>query len=350
MGEWHLRICYSPTAGKQRIVAEFTGITVMPGLLAPRHVAPCPDPLRDALTALAFYERGELHEAGQRLTDILPEARRIVAADALVISHVLLARLALMRGERESWLRHLIELERFGQQSGCAQAQCAAWLERTRVATLNNQLDVAQVALQTSLTISDRRFCGLATGEFDIPLIASQRLRIAQGNYNAAVDDLLLALHTPQQNRPREIRLQLLLAMAQGGLKQNRLAMQTLDRAMRLAGDVGFWQCFIDEGEPLAALLRRWDEQRCAHADRGIDPAFVTQVLGRLGIPPITLTPRETQVLHLLAAGHRNRTIAQKLFLGECTVKSHLHKINVKLGAHSRTQALAIARTRGWLD
>ena len=153
MGEWHLRICYSPKAEKQRIVAEFTGITVMPGLLAPRHLAPSPDPLRDALTALAFYERGELHEAGQRLADILPEARRIAAADALVISHVLMARLALMRGERESWLRHLIELERFGQKTGCTQAQSVAWLERSRVATLNNQLDVAQVAAPTGVAL-----------------------------------------------------------------------------------------------------------------------------------------------------------------------------------------------------
>jgi LuxR family maltose regulon positive regulatory protein len=245
-----------------------------------------PGLLRETLAALALYERGELHEAGQRLAAILPQARQIGAADTLIISHVLMARLALIRGERETWLRHLIELERFGQQSGCAQAQCAAWLERSRVATLNNQLDVAQVALQTAQSIGGRRSSKLA--------------------------------------------------MEQDGLKHPRLAMQTLDRVLRLAGDGGFLQCLIDEGDPWAALLRRWGEQRCAHSDRTI--------------APITLTTREIQVLHLLAAGHRNRIIAQELFLSECTVKTHLHKINVKLGARSRTQALAIARARGWLD
>ncbi|MFZ2813899.1 MAG: LuxR C-terminal-related transcriptional regulator [Rhodoferax sp.] len=49
------------------------------------------------------------------------------------------------------------------------------------------------------------------------------------------------------------------------------------------------------------------------------------------------------------ASGLRNRTIAEKLFVSETTVKAHLRSINVKLGAQSRTHAVAVARQRGWI-
>ncbi|MNT12531.1 HTH-type transcriptional regulator AlkS [compost metagenome] len=49
----------------------------------------------------------------------------------------------------------------------------------------------------------------------------------------------------------------------------------------------------------------------------------------------------------MLSAGYRNRVIAQKLFVSELTVKSHLRRIHAKLGAQSRTEAVALARARG---
>ncbi|WP_203480779.1 response regulator transcription factor [Pseudomonas arcuscaelestis] len=55
-------------------------------------------------------------------------------------------------------------------------------------------------------------------------------------------------------------------------------------------------------------------------------------------------------MIQLLAAGLRNRAIAQKMFLSEFTVKSHLRNINAKLGAQGRTEAVAIARAKGLLD
>ncbi|MCY1464227.1 Bacterial regulatory protein, luxR family [compost metagenome] len=51
----------------------------------------------------------------------------------------------------------------------------------------------------------------------------------------------------------------------------------------------------------------------------------------------------------MLAVGYRNRDIAEKVFLSEFTVKSHLQKIYAKLDAKGRTETLAIARARGWI-
>lgn len=59
------------------------------------------------------------------------------------------------------------------------------------------------------------------------------------------------------------------------------------------------------------------------------------------------LTAREAEVLALVAQGASNQQVALRLHLTEGTVKSHLHRAYGKLGAASRTQAVAIARERG---
>jgi DNA-binding NarL/FixJ family response regulator len=60
-------------------------------------------------------------------------------------------------------------------------------------------------------------------------------------------------------------------------------------------------------------------------------------------------TTRELEVLQVLAQGLRTRVIAEALCLTERTVRFHLASLFEKLGAESRTQAVAVARQRGWL-
>ena len=59
------------------------------------------------------------------------------------------------------------------------------------------------------------------------------------------------------------------------------------------------------------------------------------------------LTSREVEVLRHVAGGNRNRDIAELLFISEETVKVHLKRIMVKLGAGDRSEAIAIALRRG---
>ncbi|MFN2589725.1 MAG: response regulator [Actinomycetota bacterium] len=59
-----------------------------------------------------------------------------------------------------------------------------------------------------------------------------------------------------------------------------------------------------------------------------------------------TLTAREVEVLQLLAFGHKNRDIAQRLYISPDTVKTHLEHIFEKLGATDRTAAVAEALRR----
>jgi DNA-binding NarL/FixJ family response regulator len=63
---------------------------------------------------------------------------------------------------------------------------------------------------------------------------------------------------------------------------------------------------------------------------------------------PDELSPREADVLRLIAAGHSNREIAKILFVGETTVKSHINRIFTKTGCRDRAQAVQYAFTHGY--
>jgi len=110
-------------------------------------------------------------------------------------------------------------------------------------------------------------------------------------------------------------------------------------------GTPGF---LLQEGAAVVPLLR-------LAVERGVHAPFAAYLLDLLGVSdeprPVlvpetgeTLTPREVQVLRLLAAGASNRAIAERLVITEHTVKSHVYHIFCKLDAASRIEAAARAR------
>jgi DNA-binding NarL/FixJ family response regulator len=62
------------------------------------------------------------------------------------------------------------------------------------------------------------------------------------------------------------------------------------------------------------------------------------------------LTPRESEVLRLIAAGKSNREIARELFVSEATVKTHVNRIFMKTGSRDRAQAMHYAYTHGYSE
>jgi len=90
-------------------------------------------------------------------------------------------------------------------------------------------------------------------------------------------------------------------------------------------------------------------------ADGGayFDPHIAHIVMGRIGSPRLTgdadspLTPRETEILRMIADGRGNTEIATALYIGLGTVKGHIRDILEKLAAADRTQAAVVALRRG---
>ena len=86
-----------------------------------------------------------------------------------------------------------------------------------------------------------------------------------------------------------------------------------------------------------------------ARGEVALAPAIAAMLVGRLKTPAITLSPRETEVLGLVAAGLSNPAIAKRLFLGEATVKTHLLHAFEKLQVSDRTRAVTKAMELGLL-
>jgi DNA-binding CsgD family transcriptional regulator len=72
-------------------------------------------------------------------------------------------------------------------------------------------------------------------------------------------------------------------------------------------------------------------------------------VLNAVRVQELGLTPRELEILGLIAGGMSNREIGEKLFVSENTVKTHSSRLFDKLGAKRRTQAVQIGKASGLL-
>jgi two-component system nitrate/nitrite response regulator NarP len=80
-----------------------------------------------------------------------------------------------------------------------------------------------------------------------------------------------------------------------------------------------------------------------------IDKEAMQLAIGLLAKPDAdapSLTPRETDVVRLVAIGRRNKEIARELGISEGTVKMHLHNLYEKLSVSSRTELAILARER----
>ena len=167
-----------------------------------------------------------------------------------------------------------------------------------------------------------------------------------------------------------EIRSLQALALAAGG--QQADAVDALAQALILGTPEGYARVFADEGTPMAELLAQLiAAQRAGHARAREVPldglARVSRAFGGLdtapglrrtagaaaaGLPALVepLSPREMQVLRLLAAGTTNQAIARELVVALDTVKNHVGHILAKLGAANRTEAVTRARQLGLIS
>ncbi|WP_421084405.1 response regulator [Rothia nasimurium] len=86
-----------------------------------------------------------------------------------------------------------------------------------------------------------------------------------------------------------------------------------------------------------------------AQRQRTLSPELAAILVERMHKPAVTLSTRELELLKLLETGATNKMLAEKLFISQATVKTHLVHIYTKLGVDNRTAAIAAARAEGLL-
>jgi LuxR family maltose regulon positive regulatory protein len=186
---------------------------------------------------------------------------------------------------------------------------------------------------------------------YEVENLTLARLLIAQGNLDAA-EALLLRLYRAAAAAGRNgslIEILILQAITFAAQKREEEALSALAQTLSLAEPEGFVRIFLDEGAPMADLLRQALAQ-------DLHTAYALRLLEALGeavtapqplIEP--LSERELEALRRVAAGYSNQEIAQDLVIAASTVKRHLSNIYGKLGVGNRTQAVARARELGLL-
>jgi len=166
---------------------------------------------------------------------------------------------------------------------------------------------------------------------------------------------------------PLALEALVLRAQLHMALGSTQASLADIDRALQLAEPEDFIGAFVDEGETLRRLIaeqRALIAQRQAPSDQLRDRlTYLDRLLAAFPaslpwtVPPQSankdqhseilvepLTPRELEVLQLIAAGDSNQVIADKLVITVRAVKKHTGNIYGKLGVSSRTQAVARAR------
>jgi LuxR family transcriptional regulator, maltose regulon positive regulatory protein len=189
------------------------------------------------------------------------------------------------------------------------------------------------------------------------------RLLLGRREPNRALSllDRLEALARSQGRVQSMIEMRALRSLALQSSGDHKNALSTLGDALSDARPEAYIRVFADEAAPMAALIQRLIRQRqgdrswtaSRHAQEHllrVAGAFRSRGRSEGDVVSLTegtvepLTARELDVLSLLAAGRRNRDIADELVVTLDTVKRHVSHIFDKLGAANRTDAVAKAR------
>jgi LuxR family maltose regulon positive regulatory protein len=299
-----------------------------------------------------------------------------------------LARLAQSRGDVQAAQTHIAEAQRLADSTEASQ-----WDDMLVSATAA-RLALQQGHLQAALTWAgeenlleakpEKRSPQLPYQIYELQQFTLTRLWLALGRQEhhpgAAQHALdILACMEPSQMHLGRLgpltELRLLRALAYQELDQAEPALACLRAALTQTEVEGYVRCLLDEGTPMARLVSSQlsAQRRSASgaqfpstgylrqlldlfASDAQEPSFTTQAemaalparhLQAEYIEP--LSPRELDVLRLVATGASNQDIALELCLSLNTVKRHVNSILSKLGITSRTQAVVRARELGLL-
>ena len=331
--------------------------------------------------AQALYEADECEQAERLLSVCVPLIRHVCFPDGLITCHVLLSRIALARGDLDQAFEVLTELGHIGHRERIPRMGVAARLERVRIMLVQGRPGAARSELENC---RDTEYCRdtpweasstmtLPSHEVETVNVAWARLAIQAGNASQVVDSLGQDVEAAEraQRMRRALTLRLLWAQALYANDQRSRAMRVLAQAVSFAAAEGYVRAFLDEGRGVPNLLRElrtksWST--VSSSGEAAPEAFLEKVLRGVteetpapGAPTgthitgpmrlvVPLTRKEIQVLKLAAEGLSNYALAQRLFVAETTVRTHLRNIHVKLDVRNRVEAIAVARRLGLID
>lgn len=319
--------------------------------------------------ALSVYEGNELDQSAHLLHVYLPVACDVRLPDHVILGYITLSRIAFLRGDVDHALQLLTELEYVGHKGRLPRVAAGAKLERARLQLLQGHYGAASEELDRTADAGLwKRVDSLRFLANDLEYLDLARLRweLHAGDPRTAAISLASAAQGAEEasrfRRALKLRVLQAAALQRAG---DPTAAAVVAGALKVLCGQGFVRLVLDEGEIVGPVLHSLNASLQSSPALHDDPVFVDYVQHLASICPASgkstatseatgaailldpLTRKEIRVLQLLAEGYSNGAMAEKLFVSDSTVRTHLRNINTKLNAHSRTQAVAAARRLG---
>lgn len=301
----------------------------------------------------AQYDANQVEEVEHLLKEYSTMITLLGLPDQIITTQIIRARIALQTEGYTQACQILNELRRHGQQINHSRMVASGWCAQASMAIHHGDNSAASRYLSLGESCEQLR-------KYDVELWfpTSIRLLLAQGSTNEALS--LLNKELREAERKSKFRyaliLHILLSDAFNQAREYRKSQKELLKAITLADRESLIRPFIDAGKNTMAAI---NEFRVVSGESV--PATFLKALTSPQTNAITLqtakdssseslTKREFDVLKLLTLGSSNQEISEKLFISLPTVKTHLRKINNKLDAKNRMEAVMIARQKKLID
>ena len=260
--------------------------------------------------------------------------------DRYIVSEVLMATVLLAMNETDNAVEMLEKTALVVRQKNFSIRFSEVAAARTLAYLRQGRIEEAESAADSS--------------EFPLP---SVKVLIAKGDSKKAL--ILLDAYKKEMLKKgfefELLKINILEAEALSINGNNEQSLQSLSEALTVAEPGGFLRVFIDEGDVIKKLLIKLRTRRFkpGYIDSILDsfnedvkrPKALASTTSEVLVEP--LTPRELEILNLIAEGLSNHQIASSLNLALDTVKGHNRNIFSKLQAGRRTEAVARARDLG---
>jgi LuxR family maltose regulon positive regulatory protein len=293
--------------------------------------------------ARIHYQWNDLEIAQQHGQLCNQLARQIESIDTPAVCGPLLARIELAQGNVGEANALLAEADNFARQHDYS----------------HRSPEIAAVKVLSLIHQGNLVWAADVAGKHDLPM-SQARVQLAHGDTSAAVATLEPVRRQVEEKGHEDERLQVIVlqAIAHHVHGDTEKALQLISEALILAEPGGMIRIFVDEGLPMSQLMSKaaakgtqsiyLDKIRAAFETekrKSSNDGFMSQAPGSGAQPLIEpLTPREREVLALIAAGYSNPEIASRLVIAVTTVKTHVKNIYGKLQVTNRFQAITRAK------
>jgi LuxR family maltose regulon positive regulatory protein len=320
------------------------------------------------LYASVLYEANELKDADNLVDVYLPIASDVGLPGHMNAGHMIRARIAFSRGDIDRSFECLTELEYLAHHRKLPRIVANAKLERARLLLLQGDSRASHEELERAndpALLERLTRQRLPANEIDYPALARARWNLHFGDVHAALPWFAQELQqaTEANRLRRALRLRVLYSLALQRHGDPAAAVKEMAIAVRQGATEGFVRVIVDEGPEVGRIVQRIHAMQQQMPVNRSDPVLVNyldDLLKAFGPLPSEnhdsvsttrlmepLTRKEIQVLQLVADGYSNAAMAEKLEASDSTVRTHLRNISSKLSAHSRAEAVVIARRFG---